>query len=93
MERRVAFCTTCKNRTQHLRETLPRNLADNPEALFIVLNYNSRDELLSYLAAEHETELTGLLQLFRQREIQDGPRQEHGPSVGRSGRCRVSGQH
>lgn len=65
MERRVAFCTTCKNRTQHLRETLPRNLAENPDALFVVLNYNSRDDLLSYLATEHQHELkTGRLACY-----------------------------
>lgn len=28
----IAFCITCKGRTQHLRETLPKNLADNPRS-------------------------------------------------------------
>jgi Sulfotransferase domain len=47
----VVFCTTCKNRTPHLRETLPRNLADNPNARFVVLDYNSQDDLLTFLRA------------------------------------------
>ena len=50
---RVAFCTTNRNRTQHLRQTLPKNLTDNPRSLFIVLNYNSEDDLLDWLRADH----------------------------------------
>jgi Sulfotransferase domain/N-terminal domain of galactosyltransferase len=45
----IAFCTTCKNRTGHLRRTLPQNLADNPKSKFIVLDYNSEDDLLDWL--------------------------------------------
>ena len=44
----IAFCTTVKGRTQHLRETLPRNLDANPRSKFIVLDYNSEDGLLDY---------------------------------------------
>jgi hypothetical protein len=40
-----------------LKVTLPRNLADNQQALFVVLNYGSQDELVSYLQTEHEEEL------------------------------------
>ena len=50
----VAFCITCKNRVQHLRQTLPQNLADNadyPNARFILLDYASPDDLLEYLKA------------------------------------------
>lgn len=49
---RIAFVTTCKNRTYHLRQTLPRNLADNPDALFVVLDYGSPDGLREYLRSE-----------------------------------------
>lgn len=48
----IAFCTTCKGRTQHLELTLPKNLADNhdyPHTKFIVLDYNSPDHLTQYL--------------------------------------------
>lgn len=53
----IVFCTTCKNRTQHLRLTLPRNLADNPYAKFVVLDYNTQDDLLEYLFTEHGAEI------------------------------------
>ena len=53
----VAFCTTVKGRTPHLKQTLPRNLADNPSAKFIILNYNSGDDLLIYLLEHHAREL------------------------------------
>jgi hypothetical protein len=47
----IAFCTTCKGRTQHLAQTLLRNMQDNPYPYvkFVVLDYNSQDNLLSYL--------------------------------------------
>ena len=44
----VSFCITCKDRLIHLRETLPRNLAwhaDDPDVEFVIVNYNSGDEL------------------------------------------------
>lgn len=53
---RIAFVTTCKNRAQHLKITLPKNLADNAEyenAVFAILNYGSGDDLLVYLQSEH----------------------------------------
>jgi hypothetical protein len=52
----IAFCTTCKGRVQHLRATLPRNLADNADdrnARFVVLDYGDTEGLLDYLRAEH----------------------------------------
>jgi hypothetical protein len=48
----IVFCTTCKGRAQHIEQTLPRNLADNfhyPHAKFLILDYNSQDQLISYL--------------------------------------------
>jgi Sulfotransferase domain/N-terminal domain of galactosyltransferase len=51
---KIAFCTTCKGRTQHLKMTLPKNLADNadyPNCRFIVLDYASPDDLRDYLAS------------------------------------------
>jgi hypothetical protein len=46
----LVFCTTCKNRTPHLRQTLPRNLSENPDSRFVVLDYNSEDDLLDFLS-------------------------------------------
>lgn len=54
---RIAFVTTCKGRTHHLRQTLPRNLAANPAGLFVILNYNSDDGLLDYVRSEHDKEI------------------------------------
>jgi PAS domain-containing protein len=53
----VVFCTTCKNRVQHLQQTLPQNLMGNPKSKFIILNYNTEDHLLEYLFSEHATEI------------------------------------
>lgn len=65
----IAFCTTCKNRTQHLKETLPRNLADNPKSKFVVLNYNSGDDLLHYLFTAHRNEInSGRLVVYSYRD-------------------------
>jgi Sulfotransferase domain/N-terminal domain of galactosyltransferase len=49
----IVFCTTCKGRTQHLRQTLPKNMADNPRSKFVVLDYGSDDDLVTYLCSEH----------------------------------------
>lgn len=58
---RIAFCTTCKGRVQHIRQTLPRNLADNkayPDAVFIIVDYGSPDDLLGYLQEEYANEIS-----------------------------------
>lgn len=63
----IAFCTTCKGRAQHIKETLPRNLADNvtPYSKFILLNYNSDDDLLHYILTYHMADLrSGKLVLY-----------------------------
>jgi hypothetical protein len=69
---RIAFCTTCKGRTQHLEQTLPRNLYDNrdyPNAVFVVLDYNSQDHLLRYLAIHHKHSIeSGRLVVYSLRE-------------------------
>jgi hypothetical protein len=47
----IAFCITCRGRAAHLKRTLPQNLADNPRARFIVLDYSSDDDLMEYLSS------------------------------------------
>ena len=51
----IGFCTTCKGRTQHLEQTLPRNLSDNPgpDCRFVLLDYNSGDHLAHAVAWHH----------------------------------------
>lgn len=59
-EKRIAFCITCKGRTQHLKVTLPKNLADNEDyknCVFVILDYGSPDDLQQYLATEHQQSL------------------------------------
>ena len=46
---KIVFCTTVKNRTAHLAQTLPRNLADNPRSTFVVLDYGGQDPELRTL--------------------------------------------
>ena len=63
----VFFATTCKGRALHVKETLPRNLADNPGSLsrFLILNYGSQDDLLDYLISNHKADLkSGKLILY-----------------------------
>lgn len=52
---RISFCTTCMGRAHHLKQTLPRNLADTvdwarPDAVeFVVLDYSSPDDLAHWM--------------------------------------------
>ncbi len=64
----VVFCTTCKDRTEHLERTLPRNLRDNadhPHCTFVVLNYNSRDHLEDFLRSHQADVDAGRLAVYR----------------------------
>lgn len=64
--RKVAFCTTCKGRVQHVEETLPRNLRDNPHAMVVLVNYNSQDHLDDFLRARHMADIeSGRLSVYR----------------------------
>jgi|GEM_PF-1757120 len=53
----VVFCTTCKGRLQHVERTLPKNLADNPQAKFVLLDYNSQDHLLRHVMSTYAREI------------------------------------
>ncbi len=57
---RIAFCSTCKDRVQHIEQTLPRNIADNADyddCVFILVDYNSPDHLLQYLKDTHQSSI------------------------------------
>src|SRR5208337_3736572 len=65
-EPQVAFCTTCKGRTQHIEETLPANLRDNPAARFVLVNYNSPDHLDEFIRKGHMDAIeSGRLSVYR----------------------------
>ncbi len=64
---RIVFCTTCKGRTQHLAETLPRNLADNHtlDCKFVLLDYGDPGPLRKYLWDNHRPSMrTGRLVVY-----------------------------
>jgi hypothetical protein len=56
---RIAFCTTCRGRAFHLKQTLPKNLADHSyhDVVYVVLDYSSDDDLISYLKANHARDI------------------------------------
>src|SRR5450631_3142801 len=57
---RIAFATTVKGRTPHLKLTLPKNLADNAayaNCVFVILDYGSDDDLLEYLKTSHAADI------------------------------------
>src|SRR5271156_1030488 len=68
---RIAFCTTAKNRTEHPRKTLPKNLADNadyPNAVFVVLDYDDPGALEDWLRAEMREQMAnGRLVVYKYR--------------------------
>ncbi len=65
----IVFCTTSKGRTPHLSRTLPKNLADNPDSKFIVLDYNDQDSLASYLQTNHAKDIqSGRLVVYQYKE-------------------------
>lgn len=52
---KISFCTACMNRAHHLKQTLPKNIIDNSEydnIEFVVLNYNSQDDLDQWIYNE-----------------------------------------
>jgi hypothetical protein len=61
----VVFCTTCKGRAHHIKQTLPKNLTDCPDAKFVLLDYGSQDDLREYLARNHRKDMdSGRLVLY-----------------------------
>lgn len=54
---KISFCTTCMGRAHHLKETLPVNIDQNPstdefDVEFVVLNYNSKDDLHEWMTTD-----------------------------------------
>jgi hypothetical protein len=52
--RKISICTTCMNRTQDLKKTLIQNINDNsdyPNIEFVVLNYNSSDNMHKFMTS------------------------------------------
>lgn len=52
---RISLCTTCMNRLDDLKQTLPQNIKDNlnyPNIEFVLLDYNSKDGLGDWVKSE-----------------------------------------
>lgn len=65
----VSFFTTCKNRLEHLKQTLPKNLEhhkNDPNVEFVVLDYSSQDGLAEWIKEEMMPHIeSGKLVYFR----------------------------
>lgn len=65
---RVAFCITCKNRTQHLEQTLALNLLHNisyPNLRIIVLDYHGSDHFHTFITTHFQSYLdSGVLSIY-----------------------------
>ena len=57
MPPQIVFATTCKGRLAHLAQTLPRNLAGNPGAKFVLLGYRDGPELAGYILTHHQQDI------------------------------------
>jgi hypothetical protein len=68
---RIAFCTTCKGRAPHVERALPKNISDNSayqNAVFVVVDYNSQDNLVEYLRSKHARDIdSGRLVVYSYR--------------------------
>ena len=56
---KICFAVTCKNRLSHIKETLPRNLADNPDATFVLLDYNDSEGLAEWIKTSFYPNMAG----------------------------------
>jgi hypothetical protein len=57
---RIAFCTTCKGRLQHLMQTIPANLKDNASyrnLVFVVVDYGGQDKLAEFCSENYPEEV------------------------------------
>ncbi|NNU33105.1 glycosyltransferase family 2 protein [Mucilaginibacter sp. S1162] len=72
MNFKISFCTTCMNRVEHLKETLPQNILANKNyknVEFVLLDYNSSDGLKNYVKSELAQYITaGKLSYYRTDE-------------------------
>jgi glycosyltransferase involved in cell wall biosynthesis len=72
---KISFGTVCMNRLHHVKNTLPKNIADNMDypggVEFILLDYNSTDGLEQWVREEMQEHLqSGILKFYRTEEPQ-----------------------
>ena len=70
--RKISFCTTCMDRAYDLKVTLPKNIQDNidyPNIEFVILNYNSKDDLDDWIKKEMTQHIeSGILNYYKTTE-------------------------
>ena len=57
---KISFCTTCKGRLEHLKQTLPANIEackGYPNTEFVILDYDSRDGLEQWIKDNFQEEI------------------------------------
>lgn len=67
---KISFCITCMGRLHHLKETLVKNAEDNsdhPAVEFVLLDYNSPDQLERWVKDSFPGFLDGRLSYWRER--------------------------
>ncbi|MVT42819.1 glycosyltransferase [Chitinophaga oryziterrae] len=66
---KISFCTVCMNRAMHIKNTLLKNIKDNadyPDVEFILLDYNSGDDLYTWAKSELQPYIdNGILTYYR----------------------------
>lgn len=69
---RISFCITCMNRVEHIKKTLGKNIDDNidyPDLEFVLLDYNSSDDLQEWVFNNFKDELaSGKLVYYQTKE-------------------------
>ena len=71
---KISLCTTCMGRAHHLKDTLPANIESNQgtesfDVEFVVVNYNSQDDLDEWMRAEVREHIkSGLVRYFKTSE-------------------------
>lgn len=79
----VTMMTACHNRVHHLKETLLKNLEDNPQPFvrFVVLNYNSEDDMDAWMQAEVAQYIPSGRVLYIHEQSADGWKHSHARNI------------
>jgi Glycosyltransferases, probably involved in cell wall biogenesis len=70
-KKKIAFCITCMNRLEYIRQTLLKNITDNflpDDVEFVLLDYNSTDGLEDWVKTLNEYIDSGMLVYYRTNE-------------------------
>jgi hypothetical protein len=69
---KISFCITCMNRAGHIKKTLLKNIRNNidyPSVEFVLLDYNSKDDLESWVKDNLKDYIkSGVLKYFQTKE-------------------------